>query len=65
MRIDRKLMAAAGGLLLGAGLLCGCKGRTADNMQPSGDTVEVEILSQEAPAAQQPADSIIAPTDNP
>ncbi|MBD5204260.1 MAG: hypothetical protein HDS82_05230 [Bacteroidales bacterium] len=25
------------------GISCACKGRTAENMQPTGDTVEVEI----------------------
>ena len=25
-------------------LLAGCKGRTAENMEPSGDTIEVTIV---------------------
>lgn len=45
MTTHRKLMASAGALLLAAGLLCGCKGRTAENMEPTGDTVEVTISS--------------------
>lgn len=31
--------------------LCACKGRTASNMTPTGDTVEVVVKPAEAPAA--------------
>ena len=43
MRTLRLGAAMAGSLLLALTALCGCKGRTAENMEPTGDTVEVEI----------------------
>ena len=36
-------------LVAALSLLCSCKGRTADNMVPSGDTVEVIIKTPAGP----------------
>ncbi len=49
------LTVTAVGLVLA---LCACTGRTADNMQPSGDTVEVVIPTQDVMQ-----DSVIAAGD--
>lgn len=40
-------------------LACSCKGRTADNMVPTGDTVEVYIDSAEVVVAEA-TDSVAA-----
>ena len=37
--------------------LSSCKGRTAENMTPSGETIEVVINQQDV--AEEPADSVI------
>lgn len=42
----RKVIFAGAGLLIAMvaiGSLCSCKGRTMNNMEPTGDTVEVPI----------------------
>ena len=44
-------------------VMAACQGRTASDMQPTGDTVEVEIPSSHAPATQD-ADSLLLPTDS-
>ena len=38
-----KISVLGGLALMLTGISCACKGRTAENMQPTGDTVEVEI----------------------
>lgn len=40
--------------------LTGCKGRTADNMKPTGDTVEVKVLDHDDQITPLP-DSIAVP----
>lgn len=41
-------MAAAGIMILTVAFICcACQGRTADNVQPTGETVEVVIASPE------------------
>lgn len=47
------LTAIAAVAVIASFMLTGCQGRTAENMQPTGETVEVEI---------QPLDA--APTNN-
>ena len=42
--------AAASGFVAAILLLASCKGRTAENMEPTGDTVEVVII--------QPSDTV-------
>lgn len=39
---------AATGVVAIVASLCGCKGRTMENMEPTGDTVEVIINGPEA-----------------
>lgn len=48
------LLTDAMSLFLITVMLTGCKGRTADNMVPTGDTVEVVINTPEA----EPSDSL-------
>lgn len=50
----------AGGLLLAMGSLSSCKGRTAENMEPTADTVEVEIsaVSDSQAYIQTPAPAV-------
>ena len=43
---NKRILIAGSALLIAviaAGSLCSCKGRTMKNMEPTGDTVEVEI----------------------
>lgn len=47
-------------LLLISPILQGCKGRTADNMEPTGDTVEVNIANHDDLVTALP-DSITVP----
>lgn len=55
MKIRATYAVATGSLLLGAAALCSCQGRTAENMTPNGDTVEVVI---ETPADSTPVPSM-------
>ena len=41
--IKSRYMAIAGTVMVLATAFCACKGRTADNMEPLGETVEVAI----------------------
>jgi len=41
--IKTRYMAIAGTVMVLATAFCACKGRTADNMEPLGETVEVDI----------------------
>lgn len=51
----KRILAPALLLLLAASLATGCKGRTAENMTPAGETIEVVI-----PEGDVAQDSIIA-----
>lgn len=55
-------LTAASALLAGVALFTSCKGRTMDNMEPTGDTVEVVVEEPDAPAPVRvmPADSAAA-----
>lgn len=56
---NRKLTRGAAAFFLAGGMLaalCCCTGRTASNMQPRGETVEV------TPVAPAPADTLIVNT---
>lgn len=55
MKIRATYAVATGSLLLVATALCSCQGRTAENMTPTGDTVEVVI---ETPADSTPVPSM-------
>lgn len=64
MRLTVKSATVAGVSLLAAASLWGCKGRTSENMEPSGDTVEVYISATsdsatQSPSKEIPADSIL------
>ncbi|MCM1153517.1 MAG: hypothetical protein NC328_07685 [Muribaculum sp.] len=65
MRLDFNLILryAAGALLLPAVLsvFTACKGRTADNVVPNGETVSVDIPLADQPQV-IPSDSIQAPS---
>lgn len=64
--IKSRYMAIAGTALVLATVFCACKGRTADNMEPLGETIEVDIPIPveaqegrgEAQSGQQPFDSL-------
>ena len=52
------------GAVAATGILCSCSGRTADNMVPTGETIEVvippaDVVSDSVIANGQAADSII------
>lgn len=51
---------AACAIIILAFSLTGCKGRTADNMEPTGDTVEVKVLDHDDQITPLP-DSIAVP----
>ena len=60
MKLHTSVAVRAGLLVLAPAVLCACKGRTAENMVPSGDTVEVVISTPDS-APEVPAPEITAP----
>lgn len=48
MKLNTQGAVRAGLFVLVLAALCSCKGRTAENMVPSGDTVEVVISSPDS-----------------
>lgn len=47
-------IASACAVIFAATALCGCKGRTMENMEPTGDTVEVEVKIPAVDTTQMP-----------
>lgn len=56
---------AASVIIAGAAILCSCKGRTAENMEPKGETVEVNVETVDInPPTNSPAASdSVAPAE--
>lgn len=60
MKISKKEIATAFAVTIFSSLLlASCKGRTMENMEPTGETVEVAV--PEAPQAEADTDSVISP----
>lgn len=60
MKTSKTLSAIAVAIILLAFTLQGCKGRTAENMEPTGDTVEVNVANHDDIVTTLP-DSIAVP----
>lgn len=56
MKRARLRIISAFALIFAVTALCGCKGRTMENMEPIGDTVEVEVEIPAVDTTQMPAD---------